>query len=296
MKKSDGVLKVAPTKENTPRGLRYSVGELRALHNPSLVASCGVWPEEVETDLDDSFLLQSPSSPVEASTPASAQRGGRWGVGAGMVTPATAPARMRRDDQQQMATPMRLRTPSTKIKTQETDKRRLGQRGKQIQYGKSTLGYRLCRIQSATDDEAPADLPRTPREGQKCSKRCWDAQVREWRVKLHSYDPKSTEEWRVAFQLFPKETLELAAALDKNATQFAADQCLPPADIVEEARLAAAIAAKRGPVARSLNMDGGDDDDEDEFEGGGEQSSFSSPGSEMENETKKKIADLLDTP
>ncbi len=119
-------------------------------------------------------------------------------------------------------TPMRAKTPSTKLKAVETDSRRLGQRGKQIQYGKSTLGYRLCRIVSATEEDAPADLPRTPKEGQKCSKRCWDAQVREWRVKLHGYDPKTAEEWRVAYQLFPKEALDLAAALDKSATQFSA--------------------------------------------------------------------------
>ncbi len=86
--------------------------------------------------------------------------------------------------------------------------------------------------------------------------------MREWRVKLHAYDPKSVEEWRVAYQLFPKETLELAAALDKNATQFCSTgQCLPPADILEEARAQAA----RAPVARSLNMDEEDEEvDEDQ--------------------------------
>lgn len=82
-------------------------------------------------------------------------------------------------------------------------------------------------------------------------------------MKLHAYDPKTVDEWRVAYHLFPKETLELAAALDKNATQFCSTgQCLPPADILEEARAQAA----RAPVARSLNMDDedGHEDEQDD--------------------------------
>jgi hypothetical protein len=163
---------------------------------------------------------------------------------------------MRQGDDFMMMTPMRARTPSTKVKTVETDKRRLGQRSKQVQYGKSTLGYRLYKLQEVSLSMDDSDSrPRTPREQQKCSKRCWDAQVRDWRVKLHSYDPKSEEEWREALEQFPKETFELALALDKNATQFAADQCLPPADIMEKAKQDFKFAVpKEKPVARSLNM------------------------------------------
>ncbi len=45
-------------------------------------------------------------------------------------------------------------------------------------------------------------------------------------------------------------------------------QCMPPADIVEEARALAAAAARRGPVARSLNLDedeAGEEDDEEQL-------------------------------
>ena len=33
---------------------------------------------------------------------------------------------------------------------------------------------------------------------------------------------------------FPRECLDLALALSKNATQFSLTQCMPPADIMEE--------------------------------------------------------------
>lgn len=46
--------------------------------------------------------------------------------------------------------------------------------------------------------------------------------------------------------------MELALALSKNATQFSQTQCMPPADILEEAIAYAAKAAKRAPVQRSL--------------------------------------------
>ena len=185
------------------------------------------------SDLDDSFI----------STPA---RG--WGQVP--FTPSTAPARMRHGGDDSV-TPMysAKRTPSTRIKTEETDDRRLGQREKQIQYGKATLGYRLSQLQASRDDEDAA--ARTPRASQKCSKRCWDAQVREWRVKLHSHDPESEEEWRSASELFPKETLELAAVLNLDPSQYRPHQIMPPADILQAA---AARPAPRARVARQLDM------------------------------------------
>lgn len=168
------------------------------------------------------------------------------------TTPTTAPARLHFDDD--FMTPTRAKTPSTKVKTVETDGRRLGQRSKQVTYGKATLGYLLCKkVAKDAPAEKLAELPRTPRESQKCSKRCWDAQVRDWRVKLHAYDPKNEEEWRQAYAEFARETLELAYALSKNATQFSQTQCMPPEDIMEEAKAAGTAAAKRAPVQRSLN-------------------------------------------
>ena len=69
---------------------------------------------------------------------------------------------------------------------------------------------------------------------------------------MHAYDPKTEQEWRSAYSLFARETLELAAALNKNATQFSQSQCQPPPDIMDEALRAEAAQQKREPVARSL--------------------------------------------
>lgn len=115
----------------------YTVEQLRLL-NHGQGSPQGPWPEQV-------FLCDSPPD-----TPCADEQ--VWSVS---NTPFTAPARIhQRDESQQQApmTPMRAKTPSTKVKTQETDKRRLGQRAKQVLYGKSTLGYRMCRILSATDE------------------------------------------------------------------------------------------------------------------------------------------------
>jgi hypothetical protein len=180
-------------------------------------------------DLDDSFI----------ATPA---RG--WGQVP--FTPSTAPARMRHGGDEESPTPHR--TPGTRPKAAETDDRRLGQREKQLAYGKATLGYRLSQLAAAQSDEGAA---RTPRAGQKCSKRCWDAQVREWRVRLHAHDPQSEAQWRQAWALFPRETLELAAVLALDPAHYRPGQTLPPPDILQAA---AQRPPPRARVARELDM------------------------------------------
>lgn len=235
---------------------------------------------------EDSMEWTVPSTPARAGGSA---ENGSWSSRKVFATPYTAPARMHNvrngggpgNANDSITTPTRGRTPATKIKTVETDKRRLDQRAKQVVYGKATLGYRLAKMHDAmsglaivnggeeTSATSTTNAPRTPRSDQKCSKRCWDAQVREWRVRLHAFDPKSHDEWRSALEQFPAETLELAAALDKNATQFSATQCMPPDDIMEMARReveAAAKVAPREPVARSLKLNDDDDGSDDENE------------------------------
>ncbi len=133
--------------------VRYSVSELRLL-NDGRKAACGVWPEEELFDVESNtdFVANNNSISSPPDTPLADET--VWSVS---NTPFTAPARMHASFANPNAappmTPMRAKTPSTKVKTQETDKRRLGQRAKQVMYGKSTLGYRLCRILSATDED-----------------------------------------------------------------------------------------------------------------------------------------------
>ncbi|CAN8001411.1 unnamed protein product [Ixodes hexagonus] len=76
----------------------------------------------------------------------------------------------------------------------ETDPEVLARRLKQIEYGKSTEGYkRYC-------DAVPKDKrehlhPRTPDRFVQYSRRSWDAQIRIWRRQLHLWDPPQISEW-----------------------------------------------------------------------------------------------------
>eukprot|EP00992_Anisonema_acinus_P015824 TRINITY_DN9907_c0_g1_i1.p1 TRINITY_DN9907_c0_g1~~TRINITY_DN9907_c0_g1_i1.p1 ORF type:complete len:168 (-),score=20.96 TRINITY_DN9907_c0_g1_i1:346-849(-) len=71
----------------------------------------------------------------------------------------------------------------------ETDPHKLRQRMKQIHFGKSTKGYEAYRSLVPTCERDASVHPVTPRHDQLCSKRSWDAQVRQWRRQLHEWDP-----------------------------------------------------------------------------------------------------------
>merc|ERR1719389_318102 len=62
--------------------------------------------------------------------------------------------------------------------------RRLHQREKQVQVGKSTIGYR--NLQRIPPEKRPMEL-RTPRVQDICSKRAFDSRLKSWRIKLHQY-------------------------------------------------------------------------------------------------------------
>eukprot|EP01120_Amphizonella_sp_Union-15-10_P013000 TRINITY_DN594_c0_g1_i2.p1 TRINITY_DN594_c0_g1~~TRINITY_DN594_c0_g1_i2.p1 ORF type:complete len:316 (-),score=26.35 TRINITY_DN594_c0_g1_i2:161-1108(-) len=85
-----------------------------------------------------------------------------------------------------ISTPMR--SASKTVKATETDPRRLQQRQKQINYGYSTEGYSNYVAQYPKEKRSKG-MPKTPDKLQRCSKRCWDAQIRRWRRQLHLWDP-----------------------------------------------------------------------------------------------------------
>jgi len=82
---------------------------------------------------------------------------------------------------------------SAKEKPVESDWHKLGQRQKQIDYGKNTLGYERYLELVPRKQRKKYVHPQTPDIKQVCSKRSWDGQVKKWRRRLHEFDPPAKE-------------------------------------------------------------------------------------------------------
>eukprot|EP01133_Synstelium_polycarpum_P013292 gene13292-15624_t len=84
--------------------------------------------------------------------------------------------------------PMEDITDSMTKVMRESNEQRLAMRQRQIDIGKSTIGYQTYTGAVSKRQRRKND-PTTPKKTQLCSKRSWDGQVRKWRRLLHKYDP-----------------------------------------------------------------------------------------------------------
>jgi histone RNA hairpin-binding protein len=77
--------------------------------------------------------------------------------------------------------------------TQEEWARRFSQREKQLLVGKGTRGYRRFLRMIPKANRKPGD-PQTPRVAEQCSKRAFDGRLKQWRILLHAFSPRESED------------------------------------------------------------------------------------------------------
>ncbi|CAH0555688.1 unnamed protein product [Brassicogethes aeneus] len=74
----------------------------------------------------------------------------------------------------------------------ESDVEVLKRRQKQIDFGKNTLGYEAY-LEMVPRGSRSSEDPQTPNKNVKYSRRAWDGLIKQWRVRLHKYDPADNE-------------------------------------------------------------------------------------------------------
>merc|ERR1719247_3370738 len=77
--------------------------------------------------------------------------------------------------------------------SQEEWARRFSQREKQLLVGKGTRGYRRFLRMIPKHMRKTGD-PQTPRVAEQCSKRAFDGRLKQWRILLHAFSPRESED------------------------------------------------------------------------------------------------------
>ncbi|XP_022917486.1 histone RNA hairpin-binding protein [Onthophagus taurus] len=75
----------------------------------------------------------------------------------------------------------------------ESDPEVLRRRQKQIDYGKNTIGYERYITEIPKHSRGQND-PQTPDKHRKYSRRGWDGLIKQWRLRLHRFDPSDDED------------------------------------------------------------------------------------------------------
>eukprot|EP01062_Namystynia_karyoxenos_P060949 TRINITY_DN5276_c0_g1_i1.p1 TRINITY_DN5276_c0_g1~~TRINITY_DN5276_c0_g1_i1.p1 ORF type:complete len:722 (+),score=205.86 TRINITY_DN5276_c0_g1_i1:120-2285(+) len=143
--------------------------------------------------------------------------------------------------------------PPMVVEQMEQDVHRLRQRQKQIEFGMATQGYlNYMRARELGVPMPGRGEPHLPNIYQRCSKRSWDGQVRQWRQHLHAFDDMSAQLWS------PQELTEIRE-------RVAADEARRRAAAAERERLGLP------PLRADDQLDGDRDGDVSPSDGGTEE-------------------------
>ncbi|KAJ3183827.1 hypothetical protein HDU87_005943 [Geranomyces variabilis] len=133
-----------------------------------------------------------------------------------------------------------------------SEARRMEQRQKQIDYGKNTSGYQRY-ISIVPKNRRKRSDPETPKRETRCSKRCWDGLIRQWRRELHVWDPPATKEGEMPEWELPSMT-EARSTSQLNPPQEILQQQSQPSGFEDPAQVRASPVPALMP-ARNLFED-----------------------------------------
>lgn len=132
--------------------------------------------------------VSTPQEDAPGTTEDSAMDGAETGTPANDSRPVRAAAVQRRLFAPAESTSSTVTVGSRGTEERLTDLHRLGQRQKQIDFGKNTPGY-ACYLQALPKWKRQKGDPVTPDKHDACSTRSWQGRVRVWRRNLHKWDP-----------------------------------------------------------------------------------------------------------
>lgn len=114
--------------------------------------------------------------------------------------------------------------------------RRFSQREKQLLVGKGTRGYRRFLRDIPKGSRKSGD-PATPRVAEQCSKRAFDGRLKQWRILLHAFSPRESEDEAEVPKRSPtnRDIVRRVPPTPPKPTFGREDGCTPPAGSIASA-------------------------------------------------------------